>query len=184
MSSHKNSAVFAAAVFQLRVLCCRLFIAASRASLSDAAPGRSLLSGGAHHRSLFLSSLASSLASSLLSDAALRQQPAELRRARCSLLRGGALCCNLFRGSFTSSLVVCSNSHSWQPPVQRRRALLHFPFSSAARSLSLRCGSLGRGMLGGGSLRRSLLLNGLASSLSRFRSFLGKRCSLRRGSGG
>ena len=105
--------------------------------------GSSLLSGGALRCSLLLSSLAGNLASSLLSDAALRQQPAERRRAPLQpsphnsfiaasfwqhLLSGGALCCSLFRGSFASSLAVCCNSHPRQPPAQRRRALPQLSF--------------------------------------------------------
>ena len=153
MSSHKNSAVFAAAVFQLRVLCCRLFIAASRASLSDAAPGRSLLSGGAHHRSLFLSSLASSLASSLLSDAALRQQPAELRRAplqpsphntfiaasfSAALFSAAARSAAAYSAAASRAASLSAATHTHVSRLLSGGApCRNFPFSSAARSLSL-----------------------------------------------
>ena len=88
------------------------------------------------------------------------QQPADLRRARCSPLCGGALCCNLFRGSFTGSLAATLTHGS---RLFSGGAPCCTFLSAVPRGASLSQMLLGRGMLGGGSLRRNLLLNGLAS---------------------
>ena len=100
--------------------------------------GSSLLSGGALHCSHLLNSLASSLASSFPSDAALRQQPAERRRAPLQPLPHNTLTAASFSAAPFLSVGGSAAAYSAAASRAATLSLLQLSLTAAACSAASR----------------------------------------------